>query len=725
MDDCGPAAHCGRDARAPRGAFDGRESAGEARTAPLMFRKLLVANRGEIACRVMRTADRLGIRTVAVYSDADRDALHVAAAGEARRLGPAPASESYLDIERVIAAATASGADAVHPGYGFLSENPDFVEACAGAGIVFVGPPAGAVRAMGMKDTAKRLMEAAGVPVVPGYHGEEQDDPALLAHARRIGFPVLVKAVAGGGGKGMRRADTEAGFGDALDGARREARASFGDDRVLIERWVARPRHVEVQVFADAHGSAVHLFERDCSLQRRHQKVVEEAPAPGMTPAMRAAMGETAVAAARAIDYRGAGTVEFIADASEGLREDRFWFMEMNTRLQVEHPVTEMVTGTDLVEWQLRVAAGEPLPAAQADLSITGHAVEARVYAEDPERGFLPATGVIAHLAPPGGSAHLRVDCGVRAGDAVTSHYDPMIAKVVAHGADRDAALERLAGALHEFEIAGVATNVPFLSRLVAEPGFRAGAVDTGLIDRELDALLARGPIPDPVLAAAAMHAAGALVPPAAGGAWSDPWSALAGWRLWGVARQRAHFRIDGDAVEALVTFMEDGGTRIDAGSTSLTVRPVRRDGGRIVLDLADRIVPVRIVPAGTALYVLHDGRTYTVALPDHAVEDGETSSALVHVTAPLPGKVAKVSVQSGDTVERGATLVVLEAMKMELGVEAPRGGRIDEVAVSEGDQVVEGAVLVTFADDPDGPDGPSEGETKREPARAATPPPP
>ena len=701
--------------------MDAPEPRGAERKVLLMYRKLLVANRGEIACRVMRTAHRLGIRTVAVYSDADRDALHVETASEARRLGPAPASQSYLDIERVIAAATASGADAVHPGYGFLSENPDFIEACTAAGIVFVGPPAAAVRAMGLKDAAKRLMEAAGVPVVPGYHGEEQDDDALLAHARRIGFPVLVKAVAGGGGKGMRRADTDAGFADALESARREARASFGDGRVLVERWVARPRHVEVQVFADAHGNAVHLFERDCSLQRRHQKVVEEAPAPGMTPAVRAVMGEAAVAAARAIDYRGAGTVEFIVDASEGLREDRFWFMEMNTRLQVEHPVTEMVTGTDLVEWQLRVAAGEPLPAAQADLAITGHAVEARVYAEDPERGFLPATGVLAHVAAPKESAHLRVDGGVRGGDAVTPHYDPMIAKVVAHGADRVAALERLAGALHEFEIAGVVTNVAFLSRLVAEPGFRAGAVDTGLIDRELDALLARGPVPDPVLAAAAMHAAGALAPPAAAGTWSDPWSALAGWRLWGVARQRVHFRIDGDAVEALVTFAEGGGTRIDAGSTSVTVRPVRRDGGRMLLDLADRIVPVRIVPAGTGLCVLHDGRTYTISLPDHAVEDGETASGLVHVTAPLPGKVVKVSVRSDDTVERGATLVVLEAMKMELGVEAPRGGRIDEVAVSEGDQVVEGAVLVTFAD----ADSPSGDGTEREAARAANPPPP
>ena len=696
--------------RAPGDAFDGRESAGDARYAPLMFRKLLIANRGEIACRVMRTAERLGIRTVAVYSDADRDALHVATAGEAWRLGPAPASQSYLDIERVIAAAAASGADAVHPGYGFLSENPDFIEACAAAGIVFVGPPAAAVRAMGLKDAAKRLMEAAGVPVIPGYHARERDDATLLVHARRIGFPVLVKAVAGGGGKGMRRADNEAGFGDALGGARREARSSFGDDRVLVERCIERPRHIEVQVFADAHGNAVHLFERDCSLQRRHQKVVEETPAPDMTPAMRTAMGEAAIAAARAIDYRGAGTVEFIADVSEGLSEDRFWFMEMNTRLQVEHPVTEMVTGTDLVEWQLRVAAGEPLPLAQAELSITGHAVEARIYAEDPGRGFLPSTGLLTHLDVPPDSARLRIDRGVREGDAITAHYDPMIAKVIAHGEDRGTALDLLAGALRRFEIAGVTTNVAFLSRLVSDPGYRAGDFDTGLIDRAMDTLLARGPAPDPVLAAAAMHAAGALARPAAGDLWNDPWSTSIGWRLWGAAQQRVHLEIDGDAVRALVTFLDGGGCRVDSGTASLTATLVRRDGERIVLDLADRVVAIRIVPAGAGLHVLHDAQTYTVALPDRTVEDDETTGALVHVTAPLPGKVVKTAVRGGDTVERGATLVVLEAMKMELSVEAPRNGRIDEVAVSEGDQVVEGEVLVTFAET-DGPCEPPERE--------------
>ena len=727
-----------------------------------MFGKLLVANRGEIACRVMRTAHRLGIPTVAVYSDADRDALHVAMAGEAWRLGPAPASRSYLNIERVLAAAAASGADAVHPGYGFLSESPAFVDACTAAGIVFVGPPATAVRAMGLKDAAKRVMESAGVPVVPGYHGEAQDDAALLDHARRIGFPVMVKAVAGGGGKGMRRADDEAGFEPALEAARREARSSFGDDRVLVERCIERPRHVEVQVFADAHGNAVHLFERDCSLQRRHQKIVEETPAPGMTPQMRAAMGAAALAAARAIGYRNAGTVEFIADASESLSQDRFWFMEMNTRLQVEHPVTEMVTGTDLVEWQLRVAAGEPLPLAQAELSMTGHAVEARVYAEDPGRGFLPSTGVLAHLGTPPESARVRVDIGVREGDTVTPHYDPMIAKVIAHGEDRAAALTRLSGALRGFDVAGVATNVPFLARLLADPEFRAGDADTCLIDRKLDALLARGPVPDAALAIAAMHAAGALAadtgrtagrstwtdpgtapsmphgttadrgtwadPGAApsmphgtaadrstwtdpGAAlsmphgtaagrstWTDPWSALAGWRAWSREAQIVRFRIDGEDVEAPVTFLEGGGCRIGDGSASPVARLIRREGTRVVLDLADRVVSARIVAAGDGLHVIHDGRTWTVSLPRRAVEDAGAGDTPAHVPAPLPGKVVKVAVRSGDTVERGATLAVLEAMKMELSVEAPREGVIDEVMVSEGDQVIEGAVLVTFA---------------------------
>src|SRR5579862_6417563 len=424
-----------------------------------MFKKLLIANRGEIAIRVMRTARRLGIATVAVYSDADANALHVAFADEAIRIGPPPAKESYLDIDAVIGAAKTSGAEAVHPGYGFLSENADFAEACARAGIVFVGPPVDAIRAMGLKDRAKHLMAAAGVAVVPGSQGDDQSPQNLAAQAARLGFPVLIKATAGGGGKGMRRVDAPADFAAALEGAQREAASAFGNDRVLIEKYISRPRHIEMQVFADAHGNALHLFERDCSLQRRHQKVIEEATAPGMPDAMREAMGAAAVRAAKAVGYVGAGTVEFIADSSEGLKADRFWFMEMNTRLQVEHPVTEMITGLDLVEWQIRVAAGEPLPKSQREIRANGHAIEVRLYAEDPRKGFLPSIGKLERLKMPADGGGVRVDTGVREGDAVTVYYDPMIAKVIAHDATRGAAAAKLANALCDTEIAGVRTN--------------------------------------------------------------------------------------------------------------------------------------------------------------------------------------------------------------------------------------------------------------------------
>ena len=451
-----------------------------------MFDRILIANRGEIACRVIETAHRLGVSTVAVYSDADAQAKHVAMADAAVRIGRAPAAESYLRGDAIIWAALATRAQAIHPGYGFLSENPDFVEAVTAAGLAFVGPPAGAIRAMGLKDAAKRLMAEAGVPVVPGYHGEDQSEGFLAERAAEIGWPVLIKAVAGGGGKGMRRVDAASGFAPALDAARREARAAFGNDAVLIEKYVAIPRHVEIQVFGDSHGNAVHLFERDCSAQRRHQKVLEEAPAPGMTLEVRAAMGAAAVQAAKAIGYVGAGTVEFIADASGPLRPDGFWFMEMNTRLQVEHPVTEAITGLDLVEWQLRVACGDPLPKRQEELAIRGHAIEARLYAEDPARGFLPATGTLTHLAfPPG----LRADSGVRAGDTISPWYDPMIAKLVAHGPTRGAALRALARGLDATRVAGSTTNLGFLARLVRQPDFAAGRLDTGLIDRHLAAL--------------------------------------------------------------------------------------------------------------------------------------------------------------------------------------------------------------------------------------------
>ncbi|HEU5016779.1 MAG TPA: biotin carboxylase N-terminal domain-containing protein, partial [Pseudolabrys sp.] len=453
-----------------------------------MFASVLIANRGEIACRIIRTAKRLGMRTIAVHSDADRSALHKRLADEAIEIGPAPAAQSYLAGERIIAAAKAAGAACIHPGYGFLAENAGFAQACADAGIVFVGPPPDAIRAMGLKDRAKALMEAAGVPVVPGYHGDRQEPAFLKQKAYEIGYPVLVKAVAGGGGKGMRRVDRHADFDEALAACMREAQSAFGDARVLIEKYVTAPRHIEIQVFADRQGSAIHLNERDCSLQRRHQKVIEEAPAPGMSSELRAAIGGAAVAAARAVGYQGAGTVEFIADSAEGLKADRFWFMEMNTRLQVEHPVTEAVTGLDLVEWQFRVAAGEPLPLAQDQVRLDGHAVEARLYAEDPERGFLPSTGKLVALAFSQAEG-LRIDSGVEAGDAVTPFYDPMIAKLIAYGVTREQALDRLAGALEKTIVAGPHSNAAFLAALARADGFRRGTFDTGFIDAHLEAL--------------------------------------------------------------------------------------------------------------------------------------------------------------------------------------------------------------------------------------------
>ncbi len=527
--------------------------------APL-FGKLLIANRGEIAIRVMRTARRLGIATVAVYSDADAKAAHVAMADEAIRIGRAPARESYLDIGAVISAAKKSGAAAIHPGYGFLSENADFAEACAAAGIVFVGPPASAIRAMGLKDRAKSLMTAAGVAVVPGYQGENQTPQHLAAEAGRLGFPVLIKAVAGGGGKGMRRVDRAGDFVAALEGAKREASSAFGDDRVLVEKYVARPRHIEVQIFADAHGNAVHLFERDCSLQRRHQKVIEEATAPGMREPMRAAMGAAAVKAAKAVGYIGAGTVEFIADASSGLQPERFWFMEMNTRLQVEHPVTEMITGEDLVEWQMRVAAGETLPRRQDEIRSRGHAIEARVYAEDPRKGFLPSIGRLEHLRLPANANGVRLDAGVREGDAVTVFYDPMIAKVIAWDETRETAATKLARALSETQIAGVRTNTGFLVRALRHPEFLASEIDTGFIERHLDELVIAQP-PADIYARAALFAIEDRIHRVRA---NDPWNAQDGFRLSGEARETIELAADSARASVLVVHHRGGGCRLE-----------------------------------------------------------------------------------------------------------------------------------------------------------------
>ena len=653
-----------------------------------MFRKILIANRGEIACRVARTAREMGIGTVAVYSDADEGAAHVAAADEAVRIGPAAASESYLNIPALIDACRRSGAEAVQPGYGFLSENAEFAEALAEAGIVFIGPPPEAIRAMGLKDAAKRLMERAGVPVVPGYHGEDQDPDLLAMEAQKIGYPVLIKARAGGGGKGMRRVDLREDFAEALAGAMREAEAAFGDGRVLIEKFIGAPRHIEIQVLADGHGNTVHLFERDCSLQRRHQKVIEESPAPGMTAGLRAAMGEAAVRAAEAIGYQGAGTVEFLVDPSEGLRADRYYFMEMNTRLQVEHPVTEAVTGTDLVALQLRVASGEKLPFTQDKILMLGHAFEARLYAEDPARGFLPATGTLERLHLPTDIA--RIDSGVREGDVVSPHYDPMLAKIIVHDANREDALALLSRALEATRISGTVTNLEFLRALARQPDFAAGRVDTALIDRHAAQLTK---IAGPSEAVIARAAVAALDLPRDG---SSPWDSLTGWRAWGSAMHRVTLEHRGTLHERNVEIVAPrrfavtgpAGTiemELPEGADAAVIDGMRqrftarRDGGRITVETAQDI--------------------HAFTVPDPlARESGAGAAGGDVITAPMPGLVREVRVSEGMEVHAGDTLLVLEAMKMEHALKAPRDGIADQVSVNAGAQVDDGAVLVRLA---------------------------
>nr|WP_253207145.1 acetyl/propionyl/methylcrotonyl-CoA carboxylase subunit alpha [Verticiella sp. GG226] len=664
---------------------------------------MLIANRGEIACRVAATARRLGVRTVAVYSDADAGARHVHACDEAVHLGPAPARESYLRADAIIAAARRTGAQAVHPGYGFLSENAGFAQACADAGLVFVGPPPSAIAAMGSKSAAKTLMAKAGVPLVPGYHGDDQDPARLRAEADAIGYPVLIKASAGGGGKGMRIVTAAGEFAAALASCQREASASFGDDHVLIERYVQKPRHIEVQVFADTHGNAVYLFERDCSVQRRHQKVIEEAPAPGMTAERRRAMGEAAVAAARAVGYVGAGTVEFIVEPG-----GQFYFMEMNTRLQVEHPVTEMICGQDLVEWQLRVAAGAPLPLGQEDLVIQGHAIEARLYAENPDTGFLPSVGTLTHLRLPphvtfqvgadarGEPAAVRVDSGVGAGDTITPHYDPMIAKLIVWGADRDQARTRLHDALAATEVAGVHTNVTFLTRLMTDEAFAAADLDTGLIERRRETLLP--PVAPASPAVLALAAAARLARRPATG--TDPWDVADRWRVGGPAAESLAF-LDGGAVRT-VTVHSGHAAQIAVGDTPVDWRWSLRepvDGARLALAvrLADHETTGIVLETPDGLVVWHDGRRHVLELPraDGAVAEGHAGS----LTAPMPGRILAVHVAAGDTVAAGQALMVMEAMKMEHTITAAADGEIAEVCFAPGDPVSEGAELLRMTD--------------------------
>ncbi|MDP2118371.1 MAG: acetyl/propionyl/methylcrotonyl-CoA carboxylase subunit alpha [Hoeflea sp.] len=654
--------------------------------------KILIANRGEIACRIIRTARKMGIATVAVYSEADADALHVEMADEAVLIGPAPASESYLRGEAILDAAQRTGADAIHPGYGFLSENPDFVEKVEKAGLIFIGPSAKAIRAMGLKDAAKALMEKAKVPVVPGYHGEAQDLVVLAGKASEIGFPVLIKARAGGGGKGMRKVDAQADFPAALSSARREAKASFGDDRVLVEKYVTTPRHIEIQVFGDSHGNVVHLFERDCSAQRRHQKVIEEAPAPDMPDEMRAAMGAAAVQAAKAIDYAGAGTVEFIVDASEGLRPDRFWFMEMNTRLQVEHPVTELITGLDLVEWQIRVASGEALPLGQEELSINGHAVEARIYAEDAGKGFLPAVGRLVHLEFPDGD--IRVDAGVREGDEITPFYDPMIAKVIAHGKTRAEALSKLAGALGRTEIAGTVTNTAFLAKLCRDADFAAGRLDTGLIERNLASLTEAAPAPDPIVALAALAASDMVAAKAA----DDAVGAIGPFEIWGAPRRRVVIEIDGAAQAFQVErrgarHFRVSGAGLGAGIDMEAVSAERHDWAFRTGGVARRC---RVAPTDTSVAVFFEGLTHLFGKPQGSRSD-DLAAGGDQVVSAMPGIVKHVLVAAGDSVRSGDPMVIMEAMKMEMTLTSPRDGVVAEVLVAIGAQVTDGVSLVTL----------------------------
>ena len=645
-----------------------------------MFRKILIANRGEIACRVMETARRMGVATVAVYSDADAGAKHVAMADEAVHIGGPKPADSYLRGDRIIAAARETGAQAIHPGYGFLSENPDFVDAVEAAGLVFIGPSASAIRAMGLKDAAKRLMQEAGVPVVPGYLGADQDAARLAEAAAEVGYPVLIKAVAGGGGKGMRLVERPGDFADALASAQGEARTAFGNPAVLIEKYVEKPRHIEVQVFGDG-TDAVHLFERDCSLQRRHQKVIEEAPAPGMTPEMRAAMGDAAVRAAKAIGYSGAGTIEFIVDGSRGLRPDGFWFMEMNTRLQVEHPVTEAITGVDLVEWQIRVASGERLPARQEDLTITGHAFEARLYAEDVPAGFLPATGRLDHLAfPPG----VRADSGVRSGDTISPWYDPMIAKVIVHGPTREVALSAMADALDRTEVAGSVTNLAFLGALARHPGFAAGDVDTGLIARDLAALTAPPPIAPAVLPLAALAVAGLEK----GGV------PASGFTLWAPLRQTVAFTLDGEPRTAAILPLGKDHFGVDVGGL---VHDCALRQGKWWVDGEKAGARILRVDHGAVLFAHGTHRAEPV---DQLARGGADHAGGNAVLAPMPGLVKAVFVAAGEAVLKGQRLAILEAMKMEHTLAAGRDGTVAEVLTGEGAQVEAGAPLILLTEE-------------------------
>ena len=665
-----------------------------------MFSKILIANRGEIACRVIQTAKKMGVKTVAVYSEADQNALHVQMADEAVLIGKAPVAESYLKGDVIIKAALKTSAEAIHPGYGFLSENPEFVEAVEAANLTFVGPSAEAIHKMGLKDAAKKLMEEANVPVVPGYHGESQDAEFLAEQAEKIGYPVLIKARAGGGGKGMRKVDDPADFKSALESAQREGQASFGDPHVLIEKFITAPRHIEVQVFGDTKGNVVHLFERDCSLQRRHQKVIEEAPAPGMTSEMRDAMTSAAKNAAKAIDYTGAGTIEFIVDGSSDLSVDGFWFMEMNTRLQVEHPVTEAITGTDLVEWQLRVAAGEALPKSQDELHINGHAFEARVYAEDANNNFLPVTGKVHHIE----FGDARIDTAVESGSEISPHYDPMIAKLTTHGKNREEALSKLNKALTNTHVAGTITNVSFLISLCNHKDFGNGIVDTGLIERDMETLIAKEEMPELVFALAALEALKL-----------DLTKAQTGWRLWGEASHKITLITGEEKITKTIilndnqslSVLEDDKAplRLDNiarlnNEITATLREQTEDASTETKQITADVVSYKNADFTNSISVLYEGVTFLFLHPDPLTQAGSDESSSNALKSPMTGVISQIKVAVGDAVKAGDRLGVIEAMKMEHSLIAPRDCVIAEWLCAEGSSVESGAVLVRFEED-------------------------
>ncbi|MAI25589.1 MAG: acetyl/propionyl/methylcrotonyl-CoA carboxylase subunit alpha [Myxococcota bacterium] len=667
-----------------------------------MFETLLVANRGEIACRIIRTAQRLGLKTVAVYSEADRNALHVRHADQAIFIGDSPARESYLVADRILAAARKSGADAIHPGYGFLSENAEFAEACAEANISFIGPPASAIRTMGQKDLAKRQMEAAGVPVIPGEHNEGHD---LQSAAARIGFPLLVKAVAGGGGKGMRRVDSLDGLDQALESAKREALSSFGDDRLLIEKWLGQSRHIEIQVFADSHGDVVHLFERDCSLQRRHQKVIEEAPAHGMPEKLRAAMGKAAIRATQAIDYRGAGTIEFLVDVSNGMEDAPFYFMEMNTRLQVEHPITEAVTGIDLVEWQLRVAAGEPLPLRQEEIPLRGHAIEARVYAEDASRRYLPQTGRLIRHRPPEAGEHIRIDSGIAEGDSVTIHYDPMISKLIARGSSREEALRHLRGALEKYQIAGLITNLPFLHAISNHPGFVMGRIDTNfLVDHEstlVSAMTKREKTLVAMACAVLLAEREAKAHPEDGADSFSPWAATDNFRLNEDGFDVLRFRLGKEDLDITAHFSLDART-LEWDDQAATLRNVELSDNRISATIDGNRWKGFYARDEDRIWVMCESNTLKLEIRQRTRSITSSGTSDGSVRSAMPGKVTAILVTSGEKVEEGQPLLTLEAMKMEHTLTSPRGGIVSSFDIQNGQQVMEQELLMKIDPVPD-----------------------